>query len=105
MELHALPVINTSHLTKDVFDRLTDDGNNNPWCSCSAWAHGFFLRIDELEEHPADSKPTPQCLIDIRDWLRAQNLHESDGKKRVVSEWVRLDNYATTADGLTSYRW
>jgi hypothetical protein len=105
MELHVLPVISTNHLTQEVAERLTNDGNNNPWCVCASWENGFFLHLDELEGAESEEEPAPQCLFDIRDWLRAKNLVCTDGDQKFRGDWVRLDSDAEPQDDLPSYDW
>lgn len=105
MEIQSLPVISTCHLTQEVADRLTKDGNENPWCVCASWEHGFFLHLDELEAAESDDEPTPQCLFDIRDWLRAKNLPCTDGDRQFRGDWVRLDSSAETQEDLRAYDW
>lgn len=105
MELQTLPVISTNHLTQEVAERLTASGNKNPWCVCASWEHGFFLHLDDLEAAECEADPMPQCLIDIRDWLRAKNLICTDGDRTFRGDWVRLDGDADPVDDLPSYDW
>lgn len=98
VEIHTIPAISTAHLTKEVAERLTAEGNKNPWCPCAAWDYGYFLFLDELE---ASDGEVPQCLLDTRDWLR--NLE--DRGILGSSRWVRLDRDADTVDGLPTYDW
>lgn len=100
MELHTIAVISTSHLSQDVARILTAQGNNNPWVSCSSWEHGFFLHLEELEQS------TPQCLIDIRNWLRSKELPCSDsGGQKWFGTWIRLDGDAEPESDLPRYDW
>ncbi|MGE8063935.1 hypothetical protein [Pseudomonas sp. NPDC089569] len=105
MEIHSLPVISTAHVTQEVADRLTKEGNNNPWCPCASWEHGFFLHLDELEARESDDVTIPQCLIDIRDWLRAKDLRNTCGDSTTRADWVRLDQDCDTVEGLPTYDW
>ncbi|MCK1789002.1 hypothetical protein [Pseudomonas violetae] len=105
MEIICLPVISTAHVTQEVAERLTNEGNNNPWCPGASWEHGFFLHLDELEARSSETVTIPQCLIDIRNWLRAQNLRSTNGVRSMRTDWVRLDQDADVAEGLPSYDW
>lgn len=105
MEIHSLPVISTNHLTQEVSDTLTKDGNNNPWCACASWENGFFLHLDDLEAAVCEGDSTPQCLFDIRDWLRAKNLVCTHGDHKFRGDWVRLDRDADPVDDLPTYDW
>jgi hypothetical protein len=105
LELHTLPVISTCHLTKEVSERLTNDAQNNPWCTCASWEHGFFLHLDDLESSETNGESMPQCLIDIRDWMRTKNLRSTHGDVTMRADWVRLDSAADTEDDLPSYDW
>lgn len=98
LEIHKMPSISTGHLTKEVADILTAQRDGNPWCPCAAWEYGYFLFLDEPE---ASEAPVPQCLLDIRNWLRRQE------KAGVVdnSHWVRLDGDGDTAETLPIYDW
>lgn len=96
LELHVVPVISTAHLTESVAKRLEQGGHH--WCPCASWPHGFFLFLDALEDRDEE---VPQCLIDIRNWLRAlENSRAIDN-----SRWVRLDSDGAYADGLPTYDW
>ncbi|MHC5194928.1 DUF5983 family protein [Pseudomonas frederiksbergensis] len=105
MEIHSLPVISTAHLTEEVAALLTKEGNNNPWCPCASWEYGFFLHLDDLEARMSETVTIPQCLIDIRDWLRAKNLRSTCGDTTVRADWVRLDQSADAEEGLPAYDW
>lgn len=105
MEQHCIPNISTAHLTKEIADRLAKDGNNNPWCVCASWEEGFFLHLDELEASESEEEPTPQCLFDIRDWMRTKNFVCTDGDIRFRGDWVRLDSAAAAQDDLPVYEW
>lgn len=97
LETSVIPVISTGHLTEEVNKQLL--GKHNPWSVHAILPGcGFFLFLDELAEA---NEPVPQCLKDIRDWLR---LKETAG---VVdnSRWVRLDSDANTVDELPFYDW
>lgn len=98
LEIHKIPMISTAHLTKEVADVLTERRDGNPWCPCAAWEFGYFLFLDEPE---AGRTPVPQCLLDIRDWLRKQ---EAAGLLD-NSRWVRLDGDADAAENLPTYDW
>lgn len=99
VEIHRIPFISTAHLTQDVADMFTQQGDDNPWCPCAGFEYGYFLFLDALEND--DTVETPRCLIDIRDWLSSQ---EEAG---VVfnSRWVRLDRDAAPVPGLPTYDW
>ena len=98
LEVHNIPVISTSHLTKDVAARLDQDAST--WCGGAGYQGcGYFLYLDEPSAPEAES--VPQCLLDIRDW-RMQL--EKEGKLD-NSRWVRLDWDADTVDGLRVYEW
>lgn len=90
LEVMQVPVISTAHLDQETARRLTEEGNNNLWCTCVEWEHGFFLYIDDLGDD------APQCLRDIKTWLNECGFTDC---------WVRLDSDAQYADGLTSYSW
>jgi hypothetical protein len=105
MEIHSLPVISTSHITQEVAERLTKEGNNNSWCVCASWENGFFLHLDDLEAAVCQDDSTPQCLFDIRDWLRTKNLICTDGDHRFRGDWVRLDSDGAVQEDLPSYDW
>ncbi|MDF9778843.1 hypothetical protein [Pseudomonas baetica] len=105
MEIHSLPVISTSHITQEVAERLTKEGNNNPWCPSASWEHGFFLHLDELEARASETVTIPQCLIDIRDWMRKKKLSAINGDLKTRADWVRLDQDADIEDDLPSYDW
>ena len=96
LEITAMPVISTAHLTADVAERLAEGGTH--WCPCASWPNGFFMFLDELED---GEEEVPQCLLDIRNWLRAYE------KSNVVdnSRWVRLDSDGAHAEGLPVYDW
>lgn len=98
LEIHKIPMISTAHLTKEVADVLTERRNGNPWCPCAAWEFGYFLFLYEPE---AGRTPVPQCLLDIRDWLRKQ---EAAGLLD-NSRWVRLDGDSDSVDELPTYNW
>jgi hypothetical protein len=90
LEVHQVPVISTAHLTEETSKALTALGNENTWCVCASWEHGFFLYLDELDDD------VPQCLRDIADWLKRRGFTDC---------WVRLDSDADRADTLTAYEW
>ncbi|WP_153785318.1 hypothetical protein [Pseudomonas sp. EMN2] len=96
LETSVMPVISTAHLTAEVAERLAQGGTH--WCPCASWPNGFFLFLDLLED---GDETVPQCLLDIRNWLRA---HENS---KVIDEsrWVRLDADGAYADGLPIYDW
>lgn len=98
LEIHKIPMISTAHLTREVADVLTKRRDGNPWCPCAAWEFGYFLFLDNPE---AGRAPVPQCLLDIRDWLRKQ---EAAGVLD-NSRWVRLDGDAPTVEELPTYDW
>lgn len=98
IEIHHIPVISTGHLTQEVAERLTQERNENPWCVCAEWEHGFFLYLDEPE---AGTEECPQCLLDIRNWLRRMETTSVIDNCR----WVRLDTDADAADTLPFYDW
>lgn len=105
MEIHSLPVISTSHISQEVAERLTKEGNNNPWCPCASWEHGFFLHLDELEVRESETVTIPKCLIQIRNWLREKNLRTTNGNTTTRADWVRLDSDGEIQNGLQSYPW
>lgn len=105
MEIHSIPVISTAHLTREVAERLSKEGNNNPWCPCASWEHGFFVHLDDLEARAVEGEPTPRCLIEIRDWMRKKNLSAINGDLNTRADWVRLDQDADTVNELNSYPW
>jgi len=105
LEIHSLPVITTAHITQEVAALLTKEGNNNPWCPCASWEHGFFLHLDELEVRASETVTIPQCLYDIRNWLRAKNLRTAHGNTTSRADWVRLDQDADVVEGLPAYDW
>ena len=88
-----VPTISTGHLTEEVAAQLTNQGDKNPWCPCAEWDYGFFLYLEEPE---ARGEETPQCLLDIRDWLRAEGFTDC---------WVRLDCDADQVPNLPAYNW
>lgn len=93
ISVHQIPVISTGHLTQEVAERLTANGDKNPWCPCAEWEFGFFLYLDEPE---AGLEEPPQCLLDIRDWLKASGF---------TACWVRLDCDADRVPDLPFYDW
>lgn len=98
LEVHAIPVISTAHITGQVAQQL----QRNPyrWCAGAAFSdNGFFLFLDEPCADPHDT--VPQCLLDIRDWRMSL---EREGKLD-NSRWVRLDCDADTVDDLPTYDW
>lgn len=100
MELHTLPLISTSHITPEVAHTLSVLREKNPWAAGAMWEFGFFLHLDDLPEG------TPQCLIDIRDWLRSKNLPCWSGPTRVGSSpWIRIDRDGPEEVGLPIYDW
>lgn len=105
MEIHSVPVISTNHLTKEAAERLSAAGNKNPWCVCASWEHGLFLHLDDLEAATTEEDPVPQCLYDIRDWMRSKNLICTSGNTTFRGDWVRLDGDADTEEDLRSYDW
>lgn len=98
LEVHTIPVISTGHLTKEVAERLTAEGDKNPWIPCMPWDYGFFMRLDD----PDDTKESvPQCLLDIRDWrMKLERKGKLDN-----SRWVRLDCDADPVEDLPTYDW
>jgi hypothetical protein len=97
LEVHQIPSISLSHITKEVNDRLEKDGG--PWCACAQLdGCGFFLYLDEPQG--TDAEPVPQCLTDIRDWrmeLESRGLLDN-------SRWVRLDCDSDPVEGLATYK-
>lgn len=98
LEIHKIPCISTAHLTKEVAEQLEHERDDNPWCPCAAWPHGFFLFLDDLE---VNDEEAPQCLVDIRDWLRNLECQSTVDNSR----WVRLDCDAERVEGLAAYDW
>ena len=98
LEVHQIPDISLSHITKEVNDRLVKDGG--PWCACAPLdGCGFFLYLDE--PYGTDAEPVPQCLTEILEWrlgLESQGLIDN-------SRWVRLCNDADPVEGLATYDW
>lgn len=90
IEVHQIPVISTSHLTREVAEQLTRERDKNPWCTCAAWEHGYFLYLDELPEG------APKCLEDICQWLK---------KHSFTACWVRLDCDGAPQEDLPTYDW
>lgn len=117
MEIHHIPVISTGHLTREVAEYLTAHGDDNPWCVCAPYQEGFFLYLEELEAYDPESvhsdlasvvgrPPMPQCLIDIRDWMRKHDLpFIADGARLGPACWVRLDSDADPTPDLPTYDW
>jgi hypothetical protein len=99
---HEIPVISTAHITLEVATRLDAENDRNPWCPCAAWSYGYFLYLDEPE---AGLTEPPQCLLDIRDWLRKQPMQVDGRLGTPGSCWVRLDSDAEKVDGLPTYDW
>lgn len=97
-EIHSIPVISTGHLTQNVADMFTQQGDNNPWCACAVFQYGFFIFLDALEE--GETEP-PKCLVDIRNWLRSLEQAEVIDNSR----WLRLDSDGKKIEGLTFYEW
>lgn len=93
IEVHEIPVISTSHLTEEVAKLLTELKGQNPWTPCATWEYGYFLFLDRPEESDED---VPQCLLDIRNWLKAKGFE---------SCWVRLDGSADIQPDLPAYEW
>lgn len=103
MEIHSLPVISTQHLTPEVASLLSKLGNHNDWCPCAAWPSGYFLSLDDLE---ARENEPPQCLVDLRDWLKSKNLTDVDSTGcRSTSCWLRLDSDGEVQPDLPVYEW
>ncbi|WP_442447075.1 DUF5983 family protein [Pseudomonas sp. NCHU5208] len=103
MEILSLPVISTQHLTAGVADQLSKLGNNNTWCPCAAWPNGFFICLDDLEGRV---NAPPQCLVDLRDWLKAKNLTDVDSTgQRSRSCWLRLDSDGEVQPDIPVYEW
>lgn len=98
LQIHRIPVISTGHLTQAVAEQLGRQGDDNPWCPCATWAYGYFLYLDDLE---SSLEPAPQCLLDIRNWLRGMEQQGLTDNSR----WVRLDADADAADNLPFYNW
>lgn len=97
-EVHQIPFISTSHLTKEVAATLLALSNDNPWCPCASWEYGAFIFLDDLE---AKEGGVPQCLIDIRDWrmkLEIKGMLDN-------SRWVRVDAEGSVVEGLPVYDW
>ena len=90
--IHRIPEISTAHITQEVSERL--DRNDNLWCSHANYEGcGHFIYLDE----PYDGvELVPQCLLDIRDWLKAHGF---------TDRWVRLDCDADTVPDLPVYDW
>lgn len=97
VELMTLPVISTAHLTKEVAERLSAEGDKNPWCPCASWEYGFFIFLGGVSDE--DAKDLPQCLQDIRGWLIKQ------GDEEEPAGWLRLDSIAEEVEGLPTYDW
>ena len=98
LEIHKIPMISTAHLTREVADVLTKRRDGNPWCPCAAWDYGYFLFLDNPEDCET---PVPQCLLDILEWLRKQEVAGVLDNSR----WVRLDESAEKVDELPTYNW
>lgn len=105
MESHTLPIISTAHLTQEVANVLSTEGNKNPWCICAAWEYGFFVHLDDLEAREVDGLKIPQCLIDVRDWLRSKNLPCISQGVTTRADWVRIDCDADPVADLPVYDW
>lgn len=100
MEMHTLPIISISHITPEVAHALSAQRENNPWVAGAVWEFGYFLHLDELAED------TPQCLIDVRNWLHEKRLPCWDGEERAgISTWIRLERDAAEVEGLPVYDW
>lgn len=97
-EKHVIPVISTAHIDLATNNALDLDAAR--WGAGANFAGcGYFLFLDEPQDY--DGAPVPQCLIDIRNWLRAQEEAGTVDNCR----WVRLDCDADTIDGLPTYDW
>lgn len=93
VEMNVMPVISTGHIDKETAEAL-DAGCD--WCAQAKFeGYGYFLYLDDLE---CGATPAPQCLVDIRDWLRSTFGAENQN-------WVRLDRDAQSVDGLRTYDW
>lgn len=102
MNIIAMPNISTAHLTQEVAERLTTDGDKNPWLPCAAWEYGFFIYLADYDEHSrADGVELPQCLQDVGKWLAQQMAEMGD----TLSGWVRFDADADRVDELPQYEW
>lgn len=104
MEIQQIPVISTSHLSQEVAEQLTAQGNNNPWVSCASWDHGFFIctqKLDDLE----NAAGAPQCLLDIKVWLASKAMPCSNSDSTWQGDWVRLDGAGDKQDDLPVYDW
>lgn len=97
-EKHTIPVISTAHIdlaTNSLLDRNPAQfGAGASYEGC-----GYFLYLDEPQSY--DGHEVPQCLLDIRDWLRkCEATGELDNCR-----WVRLDCDADSIEGLPTYNW
>ena len=95
IETMQIPVISTVHLTREVADALTAQGDRNPWVICAPYEYGYFLWISEGSDRELSM---PVCLQNIRDKL-APMLPPSLGV------WVRLDSDGDKIAGLPAYDW
>lgn len=94
LEIHSIPVISTAHITREVNDQLLAD--DNPWAlHANLGGCGFFIFLDDLID------PAPQCLKDLRDWLRKKE----DAGIVDNSRWLRLDSDGQIVEGLPTYDW
>jgi hypothetical protein len=92
LESMQIPVISTEHLTKEVADALTAQGDSNPWVICAPYEYGYFLWVSHDND---DEVGMPQCLRDIRDALDAGG----------TGVWVRLDSDANPIQNAPVYQW
>lgn len=95
-ETMQVPVISTGHLSPEVAKLLGERGDNNPFIPCAVWEYGYFIYLDEPEARESDEEVDIQCLLAIRDWLRAKGYRDG---------WVRLDCDADRVPDLPFYDW
>ena len=91
LEIHKMPSISTGHLTKEVADILTAQGDGNPWCPCATWEYGYFLFLDEPE---AGLAPVPKTVSPATRWTTSRLISclgtiRSSQSGRPITTWSR----------------
>lgn len=94
IEHMQIPVISTAHLTKEIADVLTKQGDKNPWVICAPYEYGYFLWINDREHYEPGS--VPECLLAISDALQQTDR---------LGVWVRLDADADKLQNAPTYNW
>lgn len=89
-----VPVLSTSHITKQTNELLTRQGDDNPWMHCAKYDQGYFISVPAASEFPSDVMAAPADLVEIWDWAREHNY-----------AFVRVDVDGSICPDLTEYDW